>query len=550
MTDRRLWLAGLGLLSLALTGRLGADQPAPDGCKKSQAAGAVLDAPALAARIDQLIAARWAEKGAKPAEPVGDAQFLRRVYLDLAGRIPRVAEVRDFLADRTPDKRQRLVEHLLDSPHYVQHFSNTWRDLVLPQNNNQQAQFFAAGFQDWLVTQFRDNVPYDQMVRAMLTVNTPADPRLRQAALQGVPGATPTPVAFMQVNELKPENLAAATSRLFLGVRLECAQCHDHPFASWQRKQFWEFAAFYAGLQRPIPIRGAQPAVRESPDRRHLKIPNTEKVVFTRFLDGTVPDWKEGMNTRATLADWVTSPANPFFARTTANRLWAHFFGIGLADPVDDEPTDDNPPSHPELLDELARQLAAHRFDLKYLIRAITASKTYQLSSVTTDPSQDELRLFARAALKGMSPEQLFESLAQATGFVEGPRVNNRFVAVGGPNNPRGEILSKFASQEKRTEFQTSILQALSLMNGKFVADATSLERSTTLAAVADAPFLDNAGRIEALFLAALSRPPRPEEAARFLNYVNAGGARNNPRAALGDVFWVLLNSPEFLLNH
>src|SRR5262249_28533200 len=325
----------------------------------------------------------------------------RRVYLDLAGRIPRVAEVRDFLADRAPDKRRRLVGELLDSPHYVQHFSNTWRALVLPNSNNQQVQFFAAGFQDWLTTPFRHNAPKHQMRRTLLPSNPPPDPRVRQA-VQFQAGGTPTPIAFLQVNELKPENLAAATSRLFLGVRLECAQCHDHPFASWQRKQFWEFAAFFAGLQRPIPIRGPQPAVKESNDRRHLKIPNTEKVVFTRFLDGTAPDWKDGMDTRRTLAEWVTAPANPFFARTTANRLWAHFFGIGLADPVDDEPTDDNPPSHPELLDELARQLAAHRFDLKYLIRAITASRAYQLASATTDPGQDELRLFARAALKGM----------------------------------------------------------------------------------------------------------------------------------------------------
>src|SRR5262249_1011933 len=156
----------------------------------------------------------------------------------------------------------------------------------------------------------------------------------------------PTPLAFYQFNEYKPENLAAATSRLFLGVKLECAQCHDHPFARWKRDQFWEYAAFFAGIQ--VRGRGLGQG-QETYTQHELAIPGTERKVQARFLDGKAPEWKDGVSTRQTLAEWLTSPDNPFFARAAANRIWTHFFGLGL-EPID-EPNDDNPPVHPELLD-------------------------------------------------------------------------------------------------------------------------------------------------------------------------------------------------------
>src|SRR5207253_401594 len=209
-----------------------------------------------------------------------------------------------------------------------------------------------------------------------------------------------------------------------------------------------------------------------------------------------------------------------------------------------EEPSDDNPPSNPELLDELARHLVAHQFDLKFLIRAITTSRAYQLSGVPAQPSADDARLFTRMPLKGLTAEQLFDSLAQATGYREPTQPNPRDFRA---RTPRGEFLLKFANQDKRTEYQTSILQALSLMNGKFIGDAVSLERSETLVAVLDAPFFDTPGRIETLYLATLSRLPRAEESQRLIAYVDSGGAKGDSRAALADVFWALLNSPEFL---
>jgi hypothetical protein len=354
-------------------------------------------------------------------------------------------------------------------------------------------------------------------------------------------------VAFYQANEMKPDNLSAATSRLFLGVKIECAQCHDHPFAHWTRKQFWEYTAFFAGIKPQSLNAGVFTPATDDPRVHEIAMPGTEKKIQARFLDGKKPPWKEGVGTRTVLADWMTARDNPFFARAAANRMWEHFLGIGLVDPVDDF-RDENPASHPELLDELARQFAANRFDLKYLIRAITASSAYQRSSRQTHATQADFRLFARMAHKGLSPEQIFDSLATATGFRDLDPNAGRFGNRGGV---RVDFLVKFANPvDRRTEHQTSILQALALMNGRFIADATSLDKSEVLAAVIDSPFMDDRQRLDTLYLAALARPMRPAEVDRLVHYVATGGPSRNSRRALADVFWVLLNSSEFILNH
>jgi hypothetical protein len=516
--------------------------------KASSVGNSTHDAQQLAARIDQLIAARWTAAGVKPAPEADDAEFLRRVYLDLAGRIPRVLEARDFLDDTTPDKRHRLVDRLLDDPdyayQYVNHFTAVWRALLLAQTNNQQVQFFLPRFEAWLRDRVRSNTPYDVLVRELLTA--PVSFAARNPG-QFAKEREPSALAFYQANDLKPENLAASTTRLFLGVKLECAQCHDHPQDHWTRKQFWEYAAFFSGL-RADSTGDFITAIREDPENRSLRIPGSERVVRAHFLDGTEPNWETQTATRVALAQWITDAANPYFARAAVNRLWAHFFGVGLIEPIDDL-SDKNPPSHPELLDELARQFVAHRFDIKFLLRAVAHSRTYALSSRRTDAGQDDPRLVARMAVKGLSPEQFFDSLAEATGFWEEVRPTPRL--DGQPvNTPRAMFLAKFANQEKRTEWQTSILQALALMNGKFIDDATSVEHSKTLAAIVDAPFLTTPQRIETLHLATLSRRPRAEELERLVAYVKSGGPAGNEKDALADVFWALLNSGEFILNH
>jgi hypothetical protein len=354
--------------------------------------------------------------------------------------------------------------------------------------------------------------------------------------------------------DVKSENLAASTARLFLGLRLECAQCHNHPFASWTRDQFWSYAAFFASLEKGGSEDGSLDPIRERPDRREVTIAGSEKVVRAAFLDGGTPVFRPREPARRTLADWMTAPDNPYFARAAANRIWAQLFGIGLVDPVDDMGAD-NPPSHPELLDALARAFADHDFDRKFLTRAITLSRPYQLTSRERPPhshaatNADDTRLFARMRERGLTAEQLYDSVALAIGATAEEARPGRF--AGAVSSSRAEFLEKFGHQDERpTEAQTSILQALALMNGRLVAGATHVEGGATLSAVAEAPYLDMAGRVETLFLATLSRRPKPEEAARLIAYVENGGPTKDHRKALSDVFWALLNSPEFLLNH
>jgi hypothetical protein len=507
--------------------------------------GAGLDDVAeLARRIDRHVAAGLKARNAVAAPLTSDSAFARRAYLDLAGRIPRVSEMHEFLDDRRPDKRRHLIEKLLAGSNYVNHFTNVWRALLLPSNNNEQVRFLADQIQNWVRTRVRDNVRYDKMVRELITAPiNGARTGLRPGMAQGDAGAA----AFYQANELKAENLGAATSRLFLGVKLECAQCHDHPFAKWTRKQFWEYTAFFAGIRPVNPGNGVFSQGADSAKVREITIPNTEKKVEAKFLDGTAPAWDDDLETRTALADWMTRPDNPFFARAAANRMWEHFFGVGLVDPVDDF-REENPASHPELLDDLAKGFVKSGFDLKFLIRAITASQAYQRSSEMTDASQEDLRSFARMPLKGLTSEQVFDSLATAVGYRGDMQMRRLgFVNTG----TRADIMSRFANPvDRRTEHQTSILQALALMNGRFVADATSLERSETLAALIDFPAMDTKQKLDTLFLSALGRPMRGSEAGRLIGYVEGGGPSRNPSRALADVFWVLLNSSEFILNH
>jgi mono/diheme cytochrome c family protein len=530
MIPVRFWIAALSAAWLAMPAW--ADSGSSD------------DARALAAKIDRLIAARWASEKVAPAPPTDDGAFLRRLSLDVIGRVPSVAETRRFLRDPTSDKRGQAIERLLDSPGYVTNFSNVWRDLLLPEANADfQQRFLGNSIESWLRKQFTDNVSYDRMVRELLTL--PLKMNQRQLfAVYNQNGSEPTPMAFYLAKQGKPENLAASTARLFLGIRLECAQCHNHPSGRWTREQFWGQAAFFGGIKRQGNNGNFSP-LNEVADRRELSIPGTERVAQARFLDGKEPRLRYKDSARASLAVWMTAADNPFFARAAVNRLWAHFFGVGIVEPVDDF-SDENKPSHPELLDELARQFIKHGFDYRFMIRAITLSKTYQLSSVHPGAPPPDARLFARMPVKGLSQDQLMDSLTLTIGAPsQDPNRRRNFF-----NPAQTSFQDKFVSQDKRTEYQTSIPQALALMNSQLVADATHPQRSQFLAAVANAPFLDTDGRIETLYLAALSRKPQPDEAEKLRRYVEKGGAAKDPKAALGDVFWALLNSPQFFLNH
>jgi hypothetical protein len=497
------------------------------GLERACGAPPVLDARTLSDRIDELIGLRLAKEGIPPAPLAGDAEFFRRLSLDLNGRIPSVPQLADFRDDTRSDKRRIWIDELLDGPDnaqlYVHHFTHFWRRQLLAQTPA-PPDAVVAPLEGWLRKQVKANAPYDRLARGLLT----------DAEASG----------FFLANENKPENLASRTSRLFLGVKLECAQCHDdRSGGTWKRTQFWEFAAFFAGLRL---VQGSSSSVVEAPRTQkagpaRIQIAGLNTWVEARFPDGHQPDWPAGLSPRQALAEWIARGDNPWFARAAVNRLWHYFFGIGLIDPVDGLGSEDNPPSHPELLDDLVRQFVAHDFDVKYLIRAITGSQTYQRTSRQTHPRQAEARLFARAASRALTPEQLYDSLVLATGYRPEP-------ARGGLASARAEFLAPFDDPNSQpVDFQASIQQALMMMNGKFTEEATRSSRSATVAAVIESQRPTRmARRIEELYVATLSRRPRPEETRRLLDYATAGDSKQ----ALRDIFWSLLNSTEFVLNH
>lgn len=508
-------------------------------------AAEVADPSTVAARIDELIADRWEADHIIPAVEADDAEFLRRAYLDIIGTIPSVTEAREFLEDTNPDKRRVLIEQLLSDPRYVVNFTQVWKHVLIPEvEADFNFVYFAPIFESWLRVQLLENRPYDEMVYEILTTS------LDGQSLYGYGAESVTPAAFYQTKEVKPENLAAATSRMFLGTRIECAQCHDHPFDSWTQEDFWSYAAFFANLQREGGAdNGIFAAIREFLGNRKLQIPGTEEFVGPRFLGATEPAEVESGSPRVVLADWMASDENTLFAEVAVNRMWAHFFGTGLVDPVDDF-GEANPPSHPELLDYLAQEFVAHDYDLKFLMRAIMSTRAYQLSSRITDPSQTYARRYAVMPLRGLTKDQLLASLGEAVGRFKAFDFSNPYV-VFGDTTPESEFNEMFGEQdENSTNRQTSILQSLLMMNGQLTADATSLQNSQTLSSIIHFPGFDTEDRVEAVFLAALTRLPTEEERAQFVGYVETGGVSGSQDAALSDVFWVLLNSAEFRFNH
>jgi hypothetical protein len=248
------------------------------------------------------------------------------------------------------------------------------------------------------------------------------------------------------------------------------------------------------------------------------------------------------------LADWLASSKNPYFAKAAVDHLWQYFFGISLTEPVF-EPTDDSPPAHPELLEELANAFVASGYDLKFLVRAIVLTDAYQRASIALSPkTMEEIQFFARMPVRGMLPEQLYDSFAEATDSRQDSSYDEQFrqPAIGLPDTPRQQFMAKFTSQDKRIETQTSILQALYLMNGRFLADRVKLENNDALKTIATTT--STAGKVERLYLMVLNRLPRPDELARLVGFIDSGGGSGDPRQAVADVYWALLNSSEFIL--
>jgi hypothetical protein len=532
MSQRTTLIRGAALAALlALAGPAGAAE---------RPAGTKLDSSALAHHIDRAIDARLQAEKVRPSPRADDAEFLRRAYLDVTGRIPPAEKVSAFLADRGPDKRAKLIDELLDSPAYGKHQADVWQALLLPRNSdNRRVMQFYPGMVRWLEDGFNSNKPWDRLVHDLVTASGEADKN----------GA----VVYYLANPT-PDKVTDNLTRLFLGVQLQCAQCHNHPFTDWKQSEYWGMAAFFTKVRmsgRPAQVarNGGTLSISEDGPGRPARLPVSAKVVPAKFLQGEQAKVGPRQPARPVLADWLTRPDNPFFARAMVNRTWAQFFGRGIVNPVDDM-HDGNAPSHPELLADLARQFADGGFDLKSLIRAICNSRAYQRTSKPyANNAEAAPELFARVAVKVLTPEQLYDSLTQVLGAPRAPAARQGRPAAAGAarrlaGGPRAAFVAFFGVEDGSTdptEYQAGIPQVLRLMNAPQLNNAAMLN-PLLRANKAPAQIVDH------LYVATLSRHPTPQERGRCVGYVSKH--RGEARQAYADVLWALLNSSEFTLNH
>jgi hypothetical protein len=495
----------------------------------------------LTERIDEQLAAQWAKQGIHPVGPASDAEFLRRVYLDLTGRVPSVSEARDFLADPSPDRREQLVERVLADHDHATHFAAVWRQMLLPDGVDLSRYGGSAKFDEWLAERFAANEPYDQLVRELLL----AEGRVSESG----------PLLFYAAARLNPEELAARTSRAFMGVRMECAQCHDHPFDDdISQHDFWSLAAFFARISRPrgkMEMTSPVLQVRDNA-RGDVMIPDSDEVVPPRLPESVrdLADDPNGQSRRQELVDWLTTPTNQHFAQATVNRVWAHLFGRGIVEPVDDmRPA--NLPICPEVLDMLSRDFAASGFDLRRLCRALVLTDAYQLSSAAADSDPARTLVFAQMNMKSFTAEQLYDCIAVATQQAvraRGPADQAGLARFDDTN--RQAFIDQFrAAPGKATDYQAGIPQALTMMHGSLIHNATDVGRSGLLNSLA-APFFTDQQRLDTLYLSTLSRYPEPAERELMLEQLGATQDVTERQQVLGDMLWALLNSAEFTLNH
>jgi hypothetical protein len=511
------------------------------------------DIQAKAVQIDQLVSAKLEKEKIQPHAPVSDEVFVRRIYLDIAGRIPSLKETTEFLADTTSDKRGKLIDTLLASDGYVQNFANYWNDILrvksqLTMGNSQPA---GAAYTNWVRESLEKNKPYDQMVRELL-------------AATGDVLENPPVAWYKRVKESQQQ--LEDVAQLFLGVRMQCAQCHHHPFEKWSQQDYYSFAAFFSQVGRkPTAIKGEE-VIYHKRGLAQTVNKKTRQPVKPAGLGEETFDIAVDEDPRLRLAAWMSDPTNPFFAKSLVNRYWKHFFNRGLVEPEDDM-RETNPPANPELLDALAKHFVETKFDLKAIIRAITRSHTYQLSAVPNEFNGVDRQNFSRYYPKRLPAESLFDAVNQLTGSrsaFAGLPSGTRAVSL--PDNSYNQgsyFLTVFGRPEgssacecERTQ-EASLAQSLHLLNAQDIQVKLTANdgRASTMAKDAKA----DPEKLRELYLAAFSRDPRPEEIKLGEMHhakprVDGEGkpldSAQAKRQGFEDILWAIINTKEFLFNH
>lgn len=485
--------------------------------------------------IDGFVWNKLDRLGIEPSGHADDATFLRRVYLDTIGRLPTVVEAREFLTSTAGDKRAKLIDQLLQKPEYVDYWTMLWSDLLRVDQATLTPEGAVAASR-WIRRQFAENRPYDAWAREILT------------AQGGSLSESPVPI-YKALNE--PELLSRAYSQLFLGVRIECAQCHHHPFERWSQDDYFGLAGFFTGITRKtIPNKGEMLLSRGGVDLKH---PRTGVVVPARALGAAPADFKAVSDRRVALANWMTAPDNRFFAPAITNRLWAHYFGRGLVEPVDDL-RDTNPPTNPPLFAALTQHMKDVKYDLKAFTRTLLNSRAYQLSSEPFGSNADDRQNFSHAYDKALPAEVLLDAVCQVSGVPEkfnGWPLGYRAVQVWDSRMPSyffrifGRPVRNTVCECERSN-EPSISQALHLLNSPEISHKLH-HHDGTVKRLVDTISTDDA-LIEELYLLTMSRFPTDNE--RQLTRQHLAENRESRRTAAEDIVWALMNTKEFLYNH
>jgi len=487
--------------------------------------------------IDELVHEKLHRLRVTPSELCDDSVFIRRVHLDLIGRLPTPGELDSFLKDSNPLKRNVLVDRLIDTNEFTEIWVMKWAELLQIRTFPNQVSYKAALlYHNWLRAHIASNTPFNEIVSELLkskggTFSKPA-------------------TNFFQV-ELETKQLTENVAQVFMGTRIQCAQCHNHPFDRWTMDDYYSFAAFFAQVKRKKSGDPREQIIYDASGQ--IKHPVTNENAKPRFLGGAEPDSKD-KSRRELVADWLSSPDNPWFAPNVANIVWAHFFGLGIVEPVDDVRVS-NPPSNPDLLSELAKQFVGYDFDFKKLVRDICISKTYQRSTRTNLSNASDTRNFSHAQSRRLRAEVMLDVISQAT------NTENKFKGL-----PKGAKAVQIADGNTSTYFlktfgratretvcscevrmDPSLSQALHLLNGDTV-NKRIKQGGVILDLIKSKK--SSGEIINALYLRCLTRPVSASEKEKLIAYIEAADGEKIKEEIYEDIFWALLNSKEFIFNH
>lgn len=495
--------------------------------------------------VDQFTKKKWQQLGVVPSELSADEQFLRRVSLDLTGTLPTPAKIKEFTESKDPNKRDKLIDELLDSPEYSYLFANKWADILRVKRRGQNDR--AAGtfaFHNWIRQAIANDMPYDEFARAILAAN-------------GDEAQSPTAVWYKELTD--PQQFVDDTAQVFLGLRIACAQCHHHPYEKWSQDDYWGLAAFFGRVGRKnvrnlgSPNDQGQRLVVFNKPTGNVMNKRTNQPAKIQPLDGDPMDISSDDDPRHKLVDWMSGPQNPFFARAVANRYWAHFFGRGIVDPIDDMRVT-NPPSNPELLDALAKELVDAKFSLKHLVKTIVRSRTYQLSSTPNEFNKHDKQSFARFYPRRMSAEVLYDAVNQVTAS------KAKFGALPTDKNaPNRAIMlpdesfqsyfldvfgrpQRISACECERVSEANLAQALHLLNSQEIQDK--------LGGRADLYVKDarsDEDKVKDLFQWVFARQPSQEHLSVALEHISRHSA--NKKLAYENLIWALINTKEFVFN-